>query len=54
MQKDQNDMKPKVQQFYVIRLFNFLGFSTIAAKIKAIDLGPSNILDSFSQEYNQL
>lgn len=29
---------------YVIWLFNFLGFSRIAVKIKTIDLGNSNIL----------
>lgn len=54
MQKDENDIKLKVQWFCVIRLFSFLGFSTIAAKIKAIDLGHRNILDYFSQKYNLL
>lgn len=45
MQKDENNIK--VQCFYVLGLFNFLGFSTIAAKIKVIDLGHSNILHYF-------
>lgn len=39
---------------YVIWLFNFLGFLRVAVKIKAIDLGHSNILDYFSQKYNLL
>lgn len=44
----------EVQWFYVIGLFNFLGFSTIAAKIKGLDLGHSNILDYCSQKCNLL
>lgn len=49
MQKDENDIELQVQQLYVICLFNFLGFSTIAAEIKVIYYGQSNSLDYFSQ-----